>query len=114
MTAVTSCPTNQQKEQTVTFGQTRSDIRPSFHCSPTATPGFARLPPLPTVQMGTTPIDSDDQQYACKCLNIRIRPVASQTVATEIHADPDFTQVFVGEEGISVVCINQYEAIQLL
>jgi hypothetical protein len=56
--------------------------------------------------MGTTPIDSDEEQYACRCLNIRIRAAATQTVAVELNANLDFTQLFVGEEGIIVVCVS--------
>ncbi|KAF8239024.1 hypothetical protein L208DRAFT_1239740 [Tricholoma matsutake] len=52
--------------------------------------------------MGTTAIDNDEQQYACKCLNIRFRPAATQTVAAELNANPDFIQVFVVDEGIIV------------
>jgi hypothetical protein len=55
--------------------------------------------------MGTTPVDTDEEQYACKCLNIRIRAAVPQTVAAELSTNPDFTQLFVGEEGIIVVCV---------
>ncbi|RDB20100.1 hypothetical protein Hypma_012852 [Hypsizygus marmoreus] len=46
--------------------------------------------------------DSVEQQYACKCLNFRIRPIPTDSVPTELVEDPNFTKVFVGEEGISV------------
>jgi hypothetical protein len=84
------------------------ESEPSFRCSPsssTVTPGSVRLPLL-AAHMGTTAIDSDEQQYSCKCLNIRFRPTATQAVAAELNADPDFTQLFVGGEGIVVVCSN--------
>lgn len=57
--------------------------------------------------MAGTSADSDELHYACKCLNVRIRPATTQLVATESVEDPDFTQVFVGEEGISVVSNDQ-------
>jgi hypothetical protein len=84
------------------------ESEPSFRCSPsssTITLGSVRSALL-AVQMGTTTIDSDEQQYACKCLNIRFRPAATQTVPAELKADPDFTPLFVGDEGINIVCSN--------
>lgn len=84
------------------------ESEPFFRCSPssyTVTQGSGRSS-LPVVQMGTTAIDNDEQQYACKCLNIRFRPAATQTVAAELNANPDFIQVFVVDEGIIVVCAN--------
>lgn len=83
------------------------ESEPSFRCSPsssTVTQGSVRLPLL-AAHMGTTAFDSE-QQYSCKCLNIRFRPSTIQTVATELETDPDFTQLFVGDEGIVVVCSN--------
>jgi hypothetical protein len=53
--------------------------------------------------MASTAADSSDGHYACKCLNIHIRPMTPQGDATELIADADFTPVFVGDEGISVV-----------
>jgi hypothetical protein len=84
------------------------ESEPSFRCSPsssTVIPGSVRSPLL-AAQMGTTTIDNDEQQYACKCLNIRLRPAATQTVPAELNADPDFIPLFIGDEGIVVVCFN--------
>ena len=89
------------------------ESEPSFRCSPsssTVIPGSVRSS-LPAAHMGTTAFDSDEQQYSCKCLNIRFRPSATQTVATELSADPDFIQLFVGDEGIAVVRSNHVMSI---
>jgi len=40
--------------------------------------------------------------YACRCLNIRIRPAACPTTPANLE-DADFTPVFVEDDGISVV-----------
>ncbi|GLB34123.1 hypothetical protein LshimejAT787_0110070 [Lyophyllum shimeji] len=52
--------------------------------------------------MAGTPLAIDGAQYACKCLNVRIRPAATKSVFTDFVEDPNFTPVFVGEEGITV------------
>ncbi|KAF5388431.1 hypothetical protein D9615_000670 [Tricholomella constricta] len=52
--------------------------------------------------MAGTPEGSDKPRYACQCLNVRIRPTATNLVATDLVEDPNFISVFVGEEGITV------------
>lgn len=55
--------------------------------------------------MATTVGQSDprSQQYSCKCLNVRIRVATTQTLAPESADNPEYTKVYVGEEGISIV-----------
>ncbi|KAF8076721.1 hypothetical protein FPV67DRAFT_1618603 [Lyophyllum atratum] len=52
--------------------------------------------------MAGTPLGTDKPSYACKCLNVRIRPAATNSVATDLVEDPNFTPVYVGEDGIAV------------
>ncbi|KAF9464811.1 hypothetical protein BDZ94DRAFT_1215558 [Collybia nuda] len=57
---------------------------------------------LPSSAMPSAVAENGGQHYACKCLNIRIRPQLTEAVATDLIADADFTPVFVGGEGIIV------------
>lgn len=57
--------------------------------------------------MASAAAENRDQEYACKCLNIHIRPVSTETMATELIADADFTPIFVGEQGITVVSTTE-------
>jgi hypothetical protein len=50
----------------------------------------------------------DGQQpkiYTCGCLNIRIRP-QSPPSPPQVASDPEYTAVYIGEEGITVVSYN--------
>ncbi|TFK66573.1 hypothetical protein BDN72DRAFT_142865 [Pluteus cervinus] len=44
-----------------------------------------------------------NQQYACKCLNIRLHLAQTHQTSPNVASDPDFKLIFVGEHGISVV-----------
>ena len=48
---------------------------------------------------------STGPHYACRCLNIRIRPAACPTTPAKLE-DPSFTPVFVEDDGISVVRLH--------
>ncbi|KAJ2930572.1 hypothetical protein H1R20_g6529, partial [Candolleomyces eurysporus] len=42
------------------------------------------------------------QRYACKCLNVRVEASLPQTAPPESVVDPAYSQVYAGDEGISV------------
>ncbi|KAJ2917505.1 hypothetical protein MD484_g2930, partial [Candolleomyces efflorescens] len=46
------------------------------------------------------------QRYACKCLNVRVEASLPQTAPPESVVDPAYTQVYVGDEGISVLTLR--------
>lgn len=45
-------------------------------------------------------------QYSCKCLNVRIRAAAAHPNPPDQATDADYSQVYVGEDGILVVSGN--------
>lgn len=46
--------------------------------------------------------------FACKCLNIRIRPQPppAGNVAPTSHSTPEYEAVYVGDEGITLVSVT--------
>jgi hypothetical protein len=51
---------------------------------------------------------------SCRCLNIRIKPQpGANTPPFTISVDSDYSAVFVGDEGITVVCrtLNKYRIV---
>lgn len=88
-------------------------VRNSLHLQPLSAIPRAARSPLPVIAMASTTTGDDEYQYSCKCLNVRIQPMATETMATELIEDADYTQVFVGEEGIvivSVIALKKYLA----
>lgn len=43
--------------------------------------------------------------HACKCLNIRVRPSHPKDEPPDVATTPEYTQVYVAEDGITVVSI---------
>ena len=83
-------------------GTTTSACWPLYH-------RVQRLRPRATL-MASTVANLTPQLFACKCLNVRLQAEPATTAPPDSASDPVYAQVFVGDEGIQVVCYIDFSS----